>query len=273
MSELNDSMFNKLLETAVNAVYAAGRIIRAKAATIFRVNYKGAADLVTEVDLEAEKEIIAILSEAFPDHCIVGEESGSDNSRSDYIWWIDPIDGTTNFVHSYPFYSISVGLEYRGVINIGIVYDPIRDELFQAVRGKGSFMNGCPITVSNVESLNNSLLATGFPYERSQREKALNTITGLLELVQGIRRDGSAALDLAYVAAGRLDGFWEFGLKPWDTAAGRLLVEEAGGKTSDFLGNEFNILKGEVVAANSHIHAELVANLNSKFKPPGPGMF
>jgi len=145
---------------------------------------------------------------------------------------------------------------------VGIVYDPTRNELFQAVKGRGTFLNGTPITVSMVETLNDSLLATGFPYDRSRRKEALDLAAGLLKRVQGVRRDASAALDLAYVAAGRLDGFWEFGLKPWDTAAGRLLVEEAGGKISDFKGDIFDIRQGAVVAANALIHAELLEQLN-----------
>ena len=261
MSNEKEVIATQALEAATKAVHAAGNIIREKSATVFQVNHKGAADLVTEVDLAAEKEIIAILSEAFPDHQVVGEESGVGEGQSDYIWWIDPIDGTTNFVHGYPFYSISVALEYRGESIVGIVYDPTRNELFQAVKGRGTFLNGTPVTVSAVETLNDSLLATGFPYDRNRRKQALDIAARLLERVQGVRRDASAALDLAYVAAGRLDGFWEFGLKPWDTAAGRLLVEEAGGKVSDFKGDIFDIRQGAVVAANSQIHAELIDNL------------
>ena len=262
MSKEKDLIADKALSAATAAVYSAGNIIREKSATVFQVNHKGAADLVTEVDLAAEKEIIAILSRAFPGHRVVGEESGVGEGESDYIWWIDPIDGTTNFVHGYPFYSVSVALEYRGESIVGIVYDPTRDELFQAVKGRGTFLNGTPITVSMVETLNDSLLATGFPYDRDRRKEALDLAAGLLKRVQGVRRDASAALDLAYVAAGRLDGFWEFGLKPWDTAAGRLLVEEAGGKISDFKGDIFDIRQGAVVAANALIHAELLEQLN-----------
>ncbi|MDP8214226.1 MAG: inositol monophosphatase family protein [Candidatus Euphemobacter frigidus] len=253
---------NTFLETALSAVRSAGRIVRENIDTVFRVDHKGATDLVTEVDLAAEKEIIAQLSRAFPEHRIAAEESGRKKGESDYVWWIDPIDGTTNFVHGYPCYSISVALECQSEIILGIVYDPTRDELFQAVRGEGAQLNGCPITVSSVETLSESLLATGFPYDRALRGRALSLAARLLPRVQGIRRDGSAARDLAYVAAGRLDGFWEFGLKPWDTAAGRLLVEEAGGSVSDFKGEAFDIHQGAVVATNRRIHAELVALLN-----------
>ncbi|MEA1928219.1 MAG: inositol monophosphatase family protein [Candidatus Auribacterota bacterium] len=262
MSYEKEIIADQALEAATTAVHVAGKIIREKSATVFRVDHKGAADLVTEVDLAAEKEIITILSRDFPDHRIVGEESGPGQGESDYIWWIDPIDGTTNFVHGYPFYSVSVALEYRGESIMGIVYDPTRNELFQAVKGKGASLNGTPISVSMVETLNDSLLATGFPYDRERRREALDSAARLLKLVQGVRRDASAALDLAYVAAGRLDGFWEFGLKPWDTAAGRLLVEEAGGRVSDFGGDIFDIRRGAVVASNSRIHANLLEQLN-----------
>jgi myo-inositol-1(or 4)-monophosphatase len=255
-------LIENTLKTALAAVHAAGRIIREKSDTVFLVNHKGATDLVTEVDLAAEREIIATLSRAFPEHRIMAEESGRGKGESDYIWWIDPIDGTTNFVHGYPCYSVSVALEYRGRSILGIVYDPTRDELFQAVKGEGAYLNGRPITVSAVDTLSDALLATGFPYDRSQREHALSIASRLLPGIQGLRRDGSAALDLAYVAAGRLDGFWEFGLKPWDTAAGWLLVEEAGGRVSNFKGESFDIRQGAVVASNHRIHADLVARLN-----------
>ncbi len=247
------------LEKALEAARAAGSIIREQGAQVFRVDHKGATDLVTEVDLAAEKEIISILSKSFPGHRILAEESGQEEGESDCVWLIDPIDGTTNFVHGYPFYSVSIALERRSAIIVGVVYDPLRDELFQAVRGEGTFLNGRPLAVSRVNSLDGALLATGFPYDRAQRARALAIAGRLLPRIQGMRRDGSAALDLAYVAAGRLDGFLEFGLKPWDTAAGRLLVEEAGGRTSDFSGGEFDVRRGAVVATNRRIHADLIA--------------
>ncbi|MFH1037096.1 MAG: inositol monophosphatase family protein [PVC group bacterium] len=256
------SITNEALAAALEAVRSAGRIIQEQGARVFRVDHKGATDLVTEVDLAAEKEIIAILSKTFPGHRIMAEESGPAERESDYVWLIDPIDGTTNFVHGYPFYSVSVALECRAAVILGIVYDPLRDELFQAVRGEGTFLNGRALSVSGVDSLEGSLLATGFPYDRDQRARALSIASRLLPRVQGVRRDGSAALDLAYVAAGRLDGFWEFGLKPWDTAAGRLLVEEAGGRVSDFRGQEFDIRLGAIAATNRRIHADLIALLN-----------
>ena len=250
------------LETARRAARAAGEVIRRRRGTAFRVDRKGATDLVTEVDLAADKTVIAVISNAFPSHRIAAEESGRGKGDSEYLWWIDPIDGTTNFVHGYPFYSVSIALEFRGVMIAGVVYDPVRDEVFEALRSGGARLNGRAIRVSPVANLADALLATGFPYNLGEREQALAIAAGFLPRIQGLRRDGSAALDLAYVAAGRLDGFWERGLKPWDTAAGALLVEEAGGRVSDFTGEIFDIHHGEIAAANPRIHPELVSVLN-----------
>lgn len=252
------------LKTARQAAFAAGEVIRSRSGTAFRVDRKGAADLVTEVDLAAEKVIISLIAAAFPDHRIAAEESGRKDGDSRYIWWIDPIDGTTNFVHGYPFYSVSIALEYQGVMVAGVVYDPVAEEMFEALRSGGARLNGREIAVSEVPDLDNALLATGFPYERGDRQRALEIASGFLPRIQGLRRDGSAALDLAYVAAGRLDGFWEQSLKPWDIAAGLLLVEEAGGRVSDFSGKKIELQRGEIVASGPGIHLELVAGLNQK---------
>lgn len=249
-------------ETARRAAAAAGQVIRQGSAAGFRVNRKGVTDLVTEVDLAAENAAIAVIRRDYPAHRIAAEESGRGEGDSEYLWWIDPIDGTTNFVHGYPFYSVSIALEYRGEMAAAVVYDPVRDEMFEALRSGGARLNGQEIRVSKVAGLADALLATGFPYERSERGRALEIAAGFLPRIQGLRRDGSAALDLAYVAAGRLDGFWERGLKPWDTAAGTLLVEEAGGRVSDFAGGRFDLHRGEVAAANPLIHSELVSGLN-----------
>ena len=255
-------LFRRSLETARRAARTAGEIIREKSGTAFRVDRKGAADLVTEVDLAAERAVIAVISDEFPSHRIAAEESGRGKGDSEFRWWIDPIDGTTNFVHGYPFYSVSIALEFRGEIAAGVVYDPVRDEMFEALKSAGARLNGREIRVSPVSDLSDALLATGFPYDRSDRGRALAVTAGLLPRIQGLRRAGSAALDLAYVAAGRLDGFWEGGLKPWDTAAGRLLVEEAGGKVSDFAGGGFDLNRGEIAATNGKIHRELISGLN-----------
>lgn len=248
----------ELLKTAETAARKAGRIISRRRNGDFRVDHKGAVDLVTEVDLASEKAILEVIRSKFPDHRIVAEEKGAGEENSDYTWWIDPLDGTTNFVHGYPCYSVSIAVSRRLNMLAGVVYDPVGGEMFSAVRGRGAFLNGRPISVSRVEDPEESLLATGFPYDRTRRPLALSLAGRMLEIVHGLRRAGSAALDLAYVAAGRLDGFWEFGLKPWDTAAGTLLVEEAGGVVSDFKGEKFDINRGGVVAGNRFIHPVIV---------------
>lgn len=262
MNPQESATARRALETARKAARAAGEVIHRLSATAFRVDRKGAADLVTEVDLAAEKAIIAVISADFSDHRIAAEESGRGEGESDFLWWIDPIDGTTNFVHGYPFYSISIALQCRGETLAGLVYDPVRAEVFEALRSGGCRLNGREIGVSPVADLSDALLATGFPYDRSARRQALEAAAGFLPRIQGLRRDGSAALDLAYVAAGRFDGFWEGGLRPWDTAAGALLVEEAGGRVSGFAGEEFDLHRGEIVAANPQIHPELISGLN-----------
>ena len=250
MARIESKIPGNALPAAHTAARAAGEVIRRARGGEFRIDHKGATDMVTEVDLASEEKIIAIISEAFPSHRIVAEEGGGGRKETGYTWWIDPLDGTTNFIHGYPCYSVSIALEYRREIILGVIYDPIREELFSACRGEGATLNGRSLSVSTNTSLEDSLLATGFPYNRSRRRYALSVAARLLEKIHGLRRGGSAALDLAYVAAGRLDGYWEFGLKPWDTAAGILLVEEAGGKVSDFRGNRFKIDNGEILASN-----------------------
>jgi myo-inositol-1(or 4)-monophosphatase len=219
---------------------------------------------VTTIDRETERKIVEILQRNFPDHSILAEEEtdlrGDDN---EYRWIIDPLDGTTNFVHGYPQVSISVGLEQSGRLILGLVYDPLRRECFRAVKDQGATLNGSPIQISTVKELDKALIATGFPYDH--REKAdfyLTFFKAFLTRCQGIRRAGSAALDLCYVACGRIDGFWELKLKPWDTAAASLIVGEAGGAISDFSGNEFSIWSNETLASNGSIHAEMLAALN-----------
>ncbi len=262
MDQRDTRIVDRALETARRAARAAGEVIRRGAASGFRVDRKGATDLVTEVDRAAERAVIAAISTDFPSHRIAAEESGRGGGTSEYLWWIDPIDGTTNFVHGYPFYSVSIALTRREETVAGVIYDPGRDELFEARCGGGARLNGREIRVSPTADLAESLVATGFPYALGERERALEIAGGLLPRVQGLRRDGSAALDLAYVAAGRLDGFWERGLKPWDTAAGALLAAEAGGRVSDFTGSRFDLQRGEIVAGNPRIHPQLISALN-----------
>jgi myo-inositol-1(or 4)-monophosphatase len=247
------------LSVAWDAADAAGEIIRQSWQQPKAIDYKGAIDLVTTIDRETEHKIVDVIQRNFPDHAILAEEEtdlrGDDN---EYRWIIDPLDGTTNFAHSYPQVSISIALEQNSQVIVGLVYDPLRRECFRAVKGQSATLNGSPIRISTVNELDKALLATGFPYDR--REKAdyyLSFFKAFLTRCQGIRRNGSAALDLCYVACGRIDGFWELKLKPWDVAAASLIVTEAGGTVSDFSGNDFSIWGNETLASNGIIHDEM----------------
>ena len=228
---------------------------------IGKKKYKGRVDIVTEIDLGAEKIILDKIKHNFPNHSIMTEEADNIDHKSDYKWIIDPLDGTTNFVHTFPFVCVSIGLEYKGEIILGIVYNPFLKEYFFAEKDKGAFLNNEQIFVSENSNLKDSLLATGFPYELSENfEKNMMLFSKIYRQTQGIRRAGSAAMDLCYVGCGRFDGFWEFDLKPWDVAAGYLIVKEAGGQLSDCSGKLLNIYSNEIVATNGLIHKELVNN-------------
>jgi myo-inositol-1(or 4)-monophosphatase len=215
-------------------------------------------DLVTEADRAAERAILAVLGEAFPDHAILAEESGPHGS-GDSVWLVDPLDGTTNFAHSYPQISVALALRRDGQTVLGVVHDPLRFETFVARRGAGATLNGQPIRVSAVGSLSEALLLTGFPYDRRRFvDFYLDHVREFMTRAQGIRRGGSAALDLCWVAAGRADGFWEWKLKPWDTAAGALIVEEAGGTVTDFRGSPFDPFGEQCLATNGRLHREML---------------
>ena len=250
----------RFLAVAWDAANMAGEIIRRSWQQPKTIDYKGAIDLVTSVDRESERQIVETLRKRFPNHSILAEEETDRvGTQSSHRWIIDPLDGTTNFAHSYPQFSVSIALECDGEVILGLVYDPLRTECFQAVKGEGATLNGSPIRISGVKELDKALLATGFPYD--QRERAdvyLSFFKAFMTRSQGIRRNGSAALDLCYVACGRLDGFWELKLRPWDTAAGALIIEEAGGRLSDLSGNKFTIWGEETLASNSAIHDEMV---------------
>jgi myo-inositol-1(or 4)-monophosphatase len=248
-------------EQAVAAIHKAGKLIMRHFGSIQQdqIDVKMASDFVTFVDRESESILITELQRAFPDHSFYAEES-SRAPKGGYRWIIDPLDGTTNYIHGSPLFTISVALEHEGDIILGLVYEPVRDELFSAEKGKGAFLNGKPIHVSGVQDPDASLLSTGFPFR--QKEKIDAYLAGFKEMfmhVSGIRRMGSAALDLSYVACGRFEGFWEMGLSPWDVAAGALLIQEAGGKFTDFSGGEGAIWSGDVVASNGHLHDLLVS--------------
>jgi myo-inositol-1(or 4)-monophosphatase len=221
------------------------------------IEYKGDVDLVTEADRKSEKLIIERLKSRWPAHDITAEESARTATGSEYRWYIDPLDGTTNFAHGYPVFCVSIAVDHKGERIAGVIYDPTRKEMFSAEKGGGAEMNGRKIHVSKTGRLAESLLSTGFPSHKRHKNPNIHFYHQLSLRTHGVRRAGSAALDLAYVACGRYDGFWEFNLNPWDTAAGVLLVEEAGGQVSGFLGDPFDIASREVMASNKVLHPEL----------------
>jgi myo-inositol-1(or 4)-monophosphatase len=248
------------LTTAIEAVVRAGDLQMAQFGRGFAINKKGTIDLVTEVDLEVERMFRALVAERFPDHQILAEEmGGAASAPAGPCWVFDPIDGTTNFAHGLPIFCASLALEIDGVAEVGAVYDPTRKELFTAERGGGAFLNGRPLGVSQAASLVDAMLVTGFPYDVHGR---VDEIVGLFGAFVGqaraVRRLGSAAIDLCYVAAGRMDGFWEADLKPWDIAAGALLVAEAGGRVTTTGGEPFTSRGGQVLATNGHLHGAML---------------
>jgi len=223
---------------------------------------KGMSDFVTEIDRHCEKAVIQIIKEKFPYHDILAEESGHAREASPYCWIIDPLDGTTNYIHGFPVFSVSIGLEHQGQRKIGVVYDPLRKELFHAEQGQGAYLNGKKISVSQRTNLRECLIATGFPFRIHQRlDRYIPTFRAILLEVAGLRRAGSAAIDLAYTACGRVDGFWEMGLSAWDVCAGALLVEEAGGVFSDFEGNPKINKQGDVLAGPLRVHRFLMKKI------------
>jgi myo-inositol-1(or 4)-monophosphatase len=251
------------LEVAVDAAREAGAILLAEADRPVKVTYKGEVDLVTEADRKSEAAVVARLRSHFPQHAIVAEEGGSSGvdagtaAGARNCWYVDPLDGTTNFAHGYPCFAVSIGLLEEGEPLVGVVYDPSRRELFTAVRGEGAYLDSKRIRVSPVERLSRSLVATGFPAHKRSQNPNIHYYWEFTLHSHGVRRDGSAALDLSYVACGRFDGFWEFGLKPWDTAAGLLLVREAGGIVTDFSGRPYHPGDPEILASNGRIHSEM----------------
>ncbi|MEE8481892.1 MAG: inositol monophosphatase family protein [Acidiferrobacterales bacterium] len=249
-----------MLNTAIKAARRAGNIILRHSDQLDRltIESKGRNDYVSEVDRSAEAEIIDIIHRAYPSHAILAEESG-DHSGDDYQWVIDPLDGTTNFLHGYPQYAVSIALLDKGKLAQAVIFDPLRDELFTASRGAGAQINDRRIRVSSVKKMEDALLGTGFPYKEFDHLEAwIDGFREILPMTSGVRRAGSAALDLAHVACGRLDGFWEIGLNKWDIAAGCLLIEEAGGLISDFSDGQNFLDSGNIIAGNSKIHGQLL---------------
>jgi myo-inositol-1(or 4)-monophosphatase len=244
---------------AHRAAARAGALLRQRYREPQSISYKSEVDLVTETDREAEDIVLEVIQGAFPGHAIVAEESPPRGGDTEYRWYVDPLDGTTNFAHGFPHFAVSIALERDGEGILGVVYDPVREETFSAVRGGGARLNGAPVGVSDVSALERALLGTGFPYDRRERaDEYLRFWLEAMRCSQGVRRGGSAALDLCYVACGRLDGFWEWKLKPWDTAAGRLIVEEAGGRVTDFSGAPHVLDGDETAASNGRIHEALL---------------
>ncbi|MGD9562537.1 MAG: inositol monophosphatase family protein [Pyrinomonadaceae bacterium] len=250
-----------MLNFAIQTARDAGSILLEKFGRIATVTKKGDINLVTEADLASEALIIDRIKSYQPRHSILAEESGEavvTGGDRKWKWIIDPLDGTTNYAHGYPCFCVTLALEHDGEIVIGVTYDPTRDELFAAERGSGASLNSKPITVSSEKNLSDSLIVTGFPYNFREKPHFERAFTDFLLKSRGVRRDGSAAIDMAYVACGRFDGFWEEGLNPWDVAAGRLLIEEAGGSVTYYDGSPFSIYSPPICASNGGIHAQML---------------
>jgi len=257
-------MLDNILSVAVNAAKEAGACLRDRFGNKHEIKLKHEIDPVTEADLEAENVIIKKIKSNFPGHSILSEEAGKYQGKSDVCWIIDPLDGTTNYSHNFPFFSVSIGIEIEGEVVAGVVYDPLLDELFSAKKNCGSFLNGKKILVSDIDDLGKSLLATGFPYDiRESADNNLLYFQKFIMKVQAVRRAGSAALDLCYVACGRLDGFWEMKLSSWDTAAAFLIIKESGGRVTNFTGGKFSIYDKEILATNNLLHESMLEILSS----------
>jgi myo-inositol-1(or 4)-monophosphatase len=259
---LTDPQLQVFADVAVSIALDAGAILRSRFGQPHDIRFKGPLDLVTEADQAAEALIATRLRAAFPDHDLLGEEgSRSENTDARYRWVVDPLDGTTNFAHGLPTFAVSIALEDAGLPVVGVVYDPMRQELFRAIKGGGALLNAEPIRVSRTERISSAVLVTGFAHTLEQRRLQGQAWAGMLERVRALRQTGSAALNLCYVAAGRLDGYWERGIQPWDVSAGALLVSEAGGEVTDRAGGPFNAHDRVVVATNGMLHQELIENL------------
>ena len=262
------------LETAVEIAREAGALLAHFFERRVGFELKGEFDLVTEADRSSERLVVERLRSHFPSHAIVAEEGGGHESASEYRWYVDPLDGTTNFAHAFPMFNVTMGLERAGEMAAGVIFDPIRQEMFAAERGGGAYLNSRRIRVSKVARLEDSLMCTGFPSRKRHLNVNIHFYHQMAMATHGVRRTGSAALDLAWVACGRLDGFWEFGLNPWDMAAGRLIVAEAGGRYSDMLGGPHAFTSRHLFASNGHLHdaaLELFAEVfQGRYRVPIP---
>jgi myo-inositol-1(or 4)-monophosphatase len=265
---MSNSERKEFLATAIKAARLAGQVILDNLGKISKkdIDLKKASDFVTSVDKKSERIIIDTIKENFPDHIFLAEESLKECGKEKYRWIVDPLDGTTNYIHSYPVFSSSIALEYKGEIILGITLDPLKQELFYAEKGRGAFLNGKQVKVSDV-NLKESLITTGFPFRKKEMiDLYLKLFKNIFFKVSDLRRAGSAALDLAYLACGRCDGFFELGLSPWDIAAGSLLIKEAGGIVTDFGGGEKYLLTGNIVAGNPAVHKEILGEVKEVFK-------
>ncbi|HEX4809017.1 MAG TPA: inositol monophosphatase family protein [Bryobacteraceae bacterium] len=244
------------LDTAIEIAHDAGQILMAHRGVGFEL--KGEYDLVTAADRASETLVVKRLKERYPDHGIIAEEGGHAEMRSEYRWYVDPLDGTTNFAHGFPMWNVTLALARKGEVIAGVVFDPVREELFAAERGAGARLNGARIHVSKAPTLDDALVSTGFPSRKRHHNVNIHFYYQLAMMTHGVRRGGSAALDLAYTSCGRLDAFWEFGLNPWDMAAGTLLIEEAGGRCSGMRGEALDLHGPYVLGDNAHIHSEML---------------
>jgi myo-inositol-1(or 4)-monophosphatase len=251
-------MTENFLLTAVEIARESGALLATMFDRPHEISYKRPSDIVTEVDRRSEELIIERLRSHFPKHAVVAEEGGGQKTASDYCWYVDPLDGTTNFAHGFPVFCVSLGLTFKGEIVTGVVYDPMRNELFTAEKGCGAFLNNKRIHVSKIDTLGASLLSTGFPPFAQNHELNIDYYYRFTRLSHGVRRAGSAALDLCSVAAGRFEGFWEMKLNPWDKAGGALVVLEAGGRVTDMAGEPFDLLKDDIFASNGLVHQSMV---------------
>ena len=253
-----------MLNFAIQTARDAGHLLAERLGRISKIHNKGEIELLTESDLASEKLIIDRIKTFQPRHAILAEESGEIKSadrvghQSEWKWIIDPLDGTTNYAHGYPCFCVSIALEHNSVLELGVIYDPMRDEMFTAERGQGAALNGKRIRVSQIDNLNRALLCTGFPYDVRERSEFARHFANFIMNAQAVRRDGAAAIDLAYVACGRFEGFWEEGLKSWDVAAGVLMIEEAGGRVSNYDGTPFSVYHPPILASNGLVHEQMM---------------
>ncbi len=259
---------NAIRRVAVGAAHRGGRVLREHFGNLRSVAKKGPIDLVTEADTASEAAVLSAIRANFPAHSILAEESGRRSGDPDRLWIVDPLDGTTNYAHQVPVFSVSIAFSHAGRIVVGVVLNPVSGELFAATDGGGAFLNGAPIRVSDTAAAGDALLATGFPYNFKENWDRIGPrFARCLHAAQGVRRYGSAALDLCFVACGRLDGYWEENLQPWDTAAGALVVREAGGRTTDFSGAPHVPDAAEILATNGAVHPEMITLLEPKDRP------